>query len=114
MLGKPQQIAEKIAARPRSHWLETLPALGVPCSGLNDIAQAFEEPQVKARGMKIETPHPLAGSVPGVANPLKFSGSKLRYDHAAPLLGQHTQSVLAELLGRTEEEIAALRAAGAI
>ncbi len=108
------QIAAKIAEKPRDYWLENLPKQGVPCSGLNTIAQAFEEPQVVARGMKIETPHPTAGMVPGVANPIKFSGADLNYRHAAPLLGQHTDEVLGRLLGKSEEEIAALRASGAI
>jgi crotonobetainyl-CoA:carnitine CoA-transferase CaiB-like acyl-CoA transferase len=96
-------LADLISARtrekPREFWLSALPAAGVPCSGLNTIDKVFEEPQVQARGMRIEVEHPLAGPIPNLANPIKFSGSELRYKRAAPLLGEHTDEVLKEWLG---------------
>jgi len=98
-------IARKMLEKTRAHWLEALPEAGVPCSRLNTIPEVFEEPQVKARGMLIETPHPLAGNIPGVANPLKFSDAELRYRRAAPLLGEHTEEVLREELGWDEARI---------
>ena len=108
------EIATLIAAKPRDHWLTGLPRLGVPCGAINDIAQAFEEPQVKARGMKIELPHPQAGTVPGIANPLKFSETRIEYRKAPPLLGEDTDEVLARVLGLGADEISELRADGVI
>ena len=77
-----------------------------------DIAQVFAEPQVKARGVKIELEHPSAGKVPLVASPMRFSGTPLEYRQAPPVLGQHTDEVLKGLLGKSDAEIQDLRAAG--
>ncbi|MGI9371500.1 MAG: CaiB/BaiF CoA transferase family protein [Hyphomicrobiales bacterium] len=99
------EIQEEIAKHPRAYWLEHLPAQGVPCSPINNIAQTFEDEQVKARGMKIELPHALAGTAPGIANPLNFSETQIQYTHAPPTLGQHTDEVLSDVLGRSQEEI---------
>lgn len=104
------EIQEAIAHHPRAYWLENLPAKGVPCSPINTIAQAFAEPQVQHRGMKIDLPHPLSGTAPGVANPLKFSETPIEYTHAPPTLGQHTSEVLREVLGQNADAIAALQA----
>jgi len=60
--------------------------------------------------MKIEVPHPLSGVVPLVANPIKYSRTPIAYDAPPPLLGQHTDEVLSTMLGKSSEEIAALRA----
>ncbi|MCC7199345.1 MAG: CoA transferase [Gammaproteobacteria bacterium] len=95
-------------------WLDLLTPAAVPCGPINDIAQVFAEPQVQHRGMRFELPHPLAPSVPMVRNPVLYSRSSLEYRDPPPMLGQHTAAVLAEVLGLTEAEIGALRAAGAV
>ena len=97
-----------------AQWLALLEAAGVPNGPINDIAQVFEEPQVKARGVKIELDHAAAGKLPLVASPMRFSGTPLEYRMAPPLLGEHTDKVLAEILGKSGAEIARLRAEGAI
>ena len=111
-----QIISDRMRLKPREHWLTRLPEAGVPCSGLNTIDKTFEEPQVIARGMKVEVPHPLSptGTVPNVANPIKFSDSKIAYRRAAPMLGEHTDEVLGEVLGLDAARIAALKGAGAL
>jgi crotonobetainyl-CoA:carnitine CoA-transferase CaiB-like acyl-CoA transferase len=69
---------------------------------------------VKARGMLRELPHTTAGKVPQVVSPMKFSQTPLEFPSAPPVLGEHTEEVLRDMLGRSPEEIARLRAAGAI
>ncbi|MCB8889413.1 CaiB/BaiF CoA transferase family protein [Vreelandella malpeensis] len=90
-----------------------LQSIGVPCGPIQNIAQVFEDEQVKARGMKIEMPG-ASGRVPGVANPIKYSRTAIEYAKAPPVLGEDTQDVLARLLGKDEEEIARLQAAGVV
>ena len=107
-----QLIQEIFLKRSTAEWLERLEAAGVPNGPINDIAQVFAEPQVKARGVRIELDHPAAGKVPLVSSPMRFSGTPLEYRRAPPVLGEHTQEILKGLLGKSEAEIAALRAAG--
>jgi crotonobetainyl-CoA:carnitine CoA-transferase CaiB-like acyl-CoA transferase len=107
-------IGEKLEARPVRDWLAALEAAQVPCAPINDIAQVFEDPQVVARGMRVELPHPLAGAVPGIANPIRFGDEPMQSDRAPPTLGQHTQEVLEEVLGLDHAALEALRASGAL
>src|SRR5438874_3510005 len=95
-------------------WVELLDAAGVPNGPINDVAQVFREPQVKARGVKIELEHPVAGKMPLVASPMRFSGTPLEYELAPPVLGQHTDEILREVLRLSDGEIARLRADGVI
>ena len=103
-------------AKTSREWVEGLAKLGVPCSPVNTLDQVFADPQVQARGMRLDMPHAsaAAGTVPLVANPLKMSATPPGYRHSPPTLGQHTDEVLVELLGIGEGERARLRAAGAI
>ncbi|MDR0478693.1 MAG: CoA transferase [Burkholderiaceae bacterium] len=82
----------------RDDWIAKLVAAGVPCGPINDIGQAFDHPQAQARGLRCEIPHPL-GAAPFTASPLRFSASPVQYRRAPPLLGQHTEEVLREVLG---------------
>lgn len=108
----PAYMARKTTAA----WVEALAAASVPCSPVNDLAQVFADPQVRARGLQIEVPHPLSGTgtVPMVANPIRFSATPVQYRHPPPLLGQHTDEVLGELLSLDDAERARLREAGVI
>jgi crotonobetainyl-CoA:carnitine CoA-transferase CaiB-like acyl-CoA transferase len=107
-------LAERIQQQPARHWADALEAAGVPCGPINDIGQAFADPQVQARGMRVDLPHPTAGTVPLVASPMRLSRTPPQYLRAPPTLGQHTDEVLAERLGYDAARIAALRAAGVI
>jgi crotonobetainyl-CoA:carnitine CoA-transferase CaiB-like acyl-CoA transferase len=107
-------LAEVFKKRSTREWLELLEAAGVPNGPINDIAQVFEEPQVKARGVRIELDHAAAGKLPMVASPMRFSGTPIQYRRGSPVLGEHTVEVLRGLLGKSEAEMARLRAAGVI
>jgi len=100
--------------RTTREWVELLDAAGVANGPINDVAQVFEEPQVKARGVKIELEHALAGKLPLVASPMRFSGTPLEHRLAPPVLGQHTEEILREVLRLSDGEIARLRADGVI
>jgi crotonobetainyl-CoA:carnitine CoA-transferase CaiB-like acyl-CoA transferase len=102
------------AKRTKKAWGELLDAAGVPNGPINDIAQVFAEPQVEARGVRIEVDHPVAGKLPMVASPMRFSGTPLEHKAPPPLLGEHTEDVLAKVLGKTAAEIEKLRATGAL
>jgi crotonobetainyl-CoA:carnitine CoA-transferase CaiB-like acyl-CoA transferase len=93
-----------------SHWVKTLTRENVPCGAINSIADVFEEPQVKHRGLKFELPHALGGKLPQVKNPVFFSRSTLDYKIPPPLLGEHTAAVLSAELGLTNAEILSLKA----
>lgn len=103
-----------LAARPSADWIASLEAAGVPCGPINDVGQVFEDPQVRARGMRLEVPHPLAGTASLVASPIRLSGTPVAPGTAPPTLGQHTHEVLAEVLGLDQESLASLREAGVI
>jgi crotonobetainyl-CoA:carnitine CoA-transferase CaiB-like acyl-CoA transferase len=107
-------LQEIFSRRPTQEWLELLEAAGVPNGPINNVAQVFEEPQVRARGVRVELDHPAAGKLPTVASPMRFSGTPLEHKLAPPLLGEHTEEILRERLGRSAAQIAALRAEGVI
>jgi crotonobetainyl-CoA:carnitine CoA-transferase CaiB-like acyl-CoA transferase len=102
-------LAPAIATRTTAEWITLLEPIGVPCGPINRLDQVYADPQVQHRGLKIDVPHPLAGSVPLVANPIKFSRTPLSYETPPPLLGEHTDDVLRNLLGKSEDEVATLR-----
>lgn len=107
-------LEELVRAKPIVFWLRELERVGVPCGPINSIAQALADPQVAARGMRVDLPHPSAGVVPLVANPIKMSATPPICATAPPTLGQHTAEVLAELAGVDAGRLAALRASGVI
>jgi len=92
--------------------VEVLEAAGVPNGPINNLAQVFDEPQVKARGIRVEMDHPVAGRLSTVASPMRFSATPVEYNVPPPLVGEHTDEILKGLLGKSGAEIAALRAAG--
>jgi len=103
------KVAELLKRRETRHWLNELATASIPCGPINDIAQAFAEPQVVHREMHLTLPHPSAGTAPGVRNPIRFSRTAIEYLRAPPLLGQHTAELLAERLGLDEAEVQGLR-----
>ena len=106
-------LAALMKARSRSDWLESLEAAKVPCGPINDLADVFADPHIRAREMMVQMQHPLAGRVTLVASPIKLSATPVQYRRPPPLLGEHTAELLREF-GVGEADIVALRAAKAI
>jgi crotonobetainyl-CoA:carnitine CoA-transferase CaiB-like acyl-CoA transferase len=108
-------LREIMKAKTRAHWLEGLEKLGVPCGPVNNIDQVFADPQVLARGMKIEMEHSATGvRLPMIGSPIKMSATPPSYRRAPPTCGEHTDEVLAELLGLSTAEIVGLRERGIV
>ena len=107
-------VGEELAKHPNAHWLEKLASARVPCAPVNDFEQATNDPQVLARDMIVEVKLRKGGTVrmPGV--PIKFSDTSSTTFNSPPLLGEHTDEVLAHSLGYDQEKIGQLHAAGAI
>ncbi|MBI5911670.1 MAG: CoA transferase [Betaproteobacteria bacterium] len=96
-----------------AYWSNALENVGVGCGPINDLAQALADPQVRYRRMQMEVPHPLSGTTPLIANPMRFSDATI--DHQAPpTLGQHNREILQGLLGLSNRDMADLAARGII
>jgi crotonobetainyl-CoA:carnitine CoA-transferase CaiB-like acyl-CoA transferase len=106
-------IADKFKQQDRGYWLEKLDAAGIPAGPINNIPEAFNDPQIKHRGTIIDIPHPLAGKMPIIANPLRFSEKPMKHEIPPPLLGEHTVEILHNL-GLKDEEIRSLKENGVI
>jgi len=102
------------AKRSTKEWVKLLDDAGVANGPINTLQQVFEEPQVIARGMKIEMPHAVAGKVTLVASPMRFSGTPIKHEIPPPALGQHTDEILRKSLKKSDAEIAKLKADGVV
>ena len=97
-------ICEKLVQKDLAYWLDIFGTQKVPCGPINTVPMTFAEPQVQHREMLRQLPHPLAGTVPSVVSPMRFDRAALRFDNPPPLLGEHTDDVLA-VLGLTPEAV---------
>jgi crotonobetainyl-CoA:carnitine CoA-transferase CaiB-like acyl-CoA transferase len=107
-------LQEIFVQKTTAQWVALLEAAGVPNGPINNLAQVFDEPQVKARGVRIELEHASGAKLPLVASPMRFSATPVEYRQAPPALGEHTDEVLSRLLDKGQDEVAKLRAAGVI
>ncbi|PLC52102.1 CoA transferase [Pollutimonas nitritireducens] len=92
-----KELETIMKTRTRDDWIAALQKVGVPCGPINNIEQVFANPQVKAREIWKTMPHPLAGTTPTTASPIRYSETPIQYRMAPPLLGQHTDEILKEL-----------------
>jgi crotonobetainyl-CoA:carnitine CoA-transferase CaiB-like acyl-CoA transferase len=107
-------LAERTAGFESAALIETLEAKGLAVAPVNTTLQAYDDAHVRHRNMLREVPHPIAGTLKMVASPLNFSETPVTRYEAPPLLGEHTDAVLAEKLGLKPDDLERLRAAGAI
>ena len=103
-------VREIMKRRASKDWIERLEAANVPCGPINNYREVFENPQVQHRGLKIDMPHPLSGTLPGIASPMRFSETPVEYTVPPPRLGEHTREVLGSLLGLGNGELDRLAA----
>jgi len=109
-----QELGRRLITQRKKYWLEKMRAAGIPSGPVNDFAEAFGEPQVKARNMMIEVEYPQDERVRMPGNPVKLSETDVDSYTPSPRLGEHTQKIFGELLGRSDAEIAELGRTGAI
>ncbi len=107
-------LQERFRQRTAREWEEALLAASIPCAPIQSIDEVFADPQVQARDMVVQVPHPTAGTVRLAGSPLKLSRTPVQIHEPPPLLGQHTAEVLETYLGYSEEQVEQLRAEGVI
>jgi len=101
-------LADCLKTRTANAWMTALADVGVASGPINDFGQVFADPQVSHRAMLREIAHPKSGTLPIVANPIRFSDTPIGYDRHPPLHGEHTRELLRDRLSMSEEEIDAL------
>jgi len=107
-------IAAVTSQRSAREWLSALEQAGVPCGPINDIAEVFADPQVVARGLRVNMAAAATPLVPGIASPLRLSAAPAQYRLPPPALGAHTRAVLAGVLGMDAVQIDELARAGVV
>ena len=107
-------LTERFKTRTTADWLKDIQAVGVPCGPVNTIDKIVNDPQIKHREMLVEFPHPRLGTWRGVNSPLKLSRTPGKAQGVAPDLGEHTDTILSEMLGMSKSAIDKLRKDGVI
>ena len=91
-------LSQHFASNSAKHWVEAIHAVKVPVGLINNLEQAFEEPQVKARNMLVEMQHPLKEKLQVIGSPIKLSRTPVEYKKAPPMLGEHTDESLSRVV----------------
>jgi formyl-CoA transferase len=107
-------LMDIMRTRGKREWLAALEAAGVPCGPINDLAEVFDDAQVRARNMQVSVPHPSGSAAQLVRNPVNMSRTPPRIERHPPMLGEHTDEVLRDVLGYDDGQIAALRSKGVV
>lgn len=107
-------LSEIFLTKKRDEWVKFLLERGVPCGPVNTLEEVFRDPQIRERNMLVEIKHPKAGKIKQIGIPIKFSQINLDVQSSPPLLGQHTEDVLKNLLNMSSQEINRLKEKGVI
>jgi crotonobetainyl-CoA:carnitine CoA-transferase CaiB-like acyl-CoA transferase len=107
-------IAKLCRQKTTAAWVKLLAKAGVPCGPINNLAEVFEEPQVRHRKLRFDLPHAKGGKLPQVRQPALFERMTGVSSEPPPLLGEHTRAVLSDELGLTSDELLSLLADGTI
>lgn len=107
------ELGPLFLTQPAAYWLDSMRAAGIPCGPINELDDILTDPHMQARGMIVDLAHPLLGMVRSIGNPMHFSDTPPTYRLPPPLLGQHTDEILAGL-AYSADAIAALHASGAV
>ncbi|MEY4490627.1 MAG: hypothetical protein RLY41_433, partial [Pseudomonadota bacterium] len=102
-------LEDVLRTRSKTDWLNALETAKVPCGAINNLAEVFSDPHVRSRDMVTTWQHPASGPVELVASPMKLSETPVRNELPPPLLGEHTQSVLRDLLKMDDAQLATLK-----
>jgi crotonobetainyl-CoA:carnitine CoA-transferase CaiB-like acyl-CoA transferase len=107
-------IRDAMVRRGTAEWIELLGRHGVPCGPINTLEDVFADPQVQARGMRIEMPDPVAGSLSLVASPIRLSDTPVEYRRPPPQLGEQSREVLKRMLGLDDVDVDRLQHDGTV
>jgi crotonobetainyl-CoA:carnitine CoA-transferase CaiB-like acyl-CoA transferase len=108
-----QELSATLRQERTTHWLQVFEASGVPCGAVNDITAALNDPQAESRGAVVEYEHPSLGLVRTVRSPFRLTLEDDLPLNRSPMLGEHTEEVLATVLGYESGVIRNHREAGA-
>ncbi|MEJ1967552.1 MAG: CoA transferase [Rhizomicrobium sp.] len=106
-------LKDVFTTRTTAQWIADLEAANVPCGPINRIDEVFADPHAVARGLTVAMTH-ATGPMTLVASPLRLSATPPEYRNAPPLLGEHTDAILSDILDLSDDEIARLRAGGIV
>jgi len=107
-------INDALSTKTRDEWLKILDEADVPVAPVNNVAQAFSDPQVLHRNMIVEFDHPLGGKIKTMGNPFKMSGIEKEIFNPPPLLGQHNEEIICGLLGYSKNDLEQFKKEGAV
>ncbi|MEE9443515.1 MAG: CaiB/BaiF CoA-transferase family protein [candidate division Zixibacteria bacterium] len=107
-------VHELLAQKTCDEWMEILVGAAIPCGPVNNMEHLFADPQIKHRGMIAELPHPTIGNLKLTGIPIKYSETPGQIRMHPPLLGEHTDEILNEVLGYSSEKIEELKKNGAV
>lgn len=107
-------LSEILMSKTMDEWVGMLESANVPCGPIYNLAQVFEQKQVKHRELLLSLPHSAGVQAPAVASPIKFSGTPIQYTQSAPQLGEHNAEILEGRLGFSEEKLKSLKDKGII
>ncbi|MBA9843770.1 MAG: CaiB/BaiF CoA-transferase family protein [Ralstonia sp.] len=107
-------LAEMVKRFGKGEWIDKLEAARVPCGPINSLDEVFDNEQVQARGLRVDLPHPSAGTVKLVGSPVKMSATPPKAASHPPLLGEHTGAVLRDVLNLSADQVDSLRRRGVI